>query len=175
MSSLRINLINCDERLLRIILDGGNETLSKELDVEVPNQWNEFSKAIFEFALKIIKEHPADAKWLLYLPIETKSKVLLGSCGYKGAPDKNGMVEIGYEVVKAHRNKGYATEITDLLVKLAFSDRKIKKIQAHTAVENKASVRVLEKSDFHFVKEYLDGDDGLVRQWMVEKIMTGDV
>lgn len=61
-------------------------------------------------------------KWYCYLPIEIKSNTLIGSCGYKGGPSENGIVEIGYEVAEKFRNKGYATEIAGILTKIAFED-----------------------------------------------------
>ncbi len=94
---------------------------------------------------------------------------MLRSCGYKGEPDENGMVEIGYEVAKDYRNRSYATEITNLLINNAFQDKMAKTIQAHTLAERNASVRVLEKCNFQFVEAYNDEDDGLIWKWILEK------
>ena len=168
MKSDRISLINCDERLLKIILKG-DEYLAEELGIKIPIQWSEFGKEIFKYTLNKIKERPSEFKWYSYLPIENKTKTLLGSCGYKGEPDNNGLVEIGYEVAKNYRNKGYATEISKLLVENAFTYKKVKKIEAHTLAERNASVRVLEKCKFRFVKEYYDKEDGLIWKWIIEK------
>ncbi|MCB0375854.1 MAG: hypothetical protein KDD04_08045, partial [Sinomicrobium sp.] len=102
--SKRIKLIRCDEKLIKLILQG-DEYLSKELDIHVPDQWSEFGKEVFEYILRKMEENPVKLKWSSYLPIEKRIKTLLGSCGYKGEPDKEGMVEIGYEVAKDYRNQ----------------------------------------------------------------------
>lgn len=168
MKSDRITLINCDERLLKVILKG-DEYLSKELELTIPNQWSEFGNEIFKYTLNKIEENPSQLKWFSYLPVDNKTKTLIGSCGYKGEPDENGIVEIGYEVARDYRNQGYATEITELLVQNAFKDDKVKKVQAHTLAEKNASVRVLEKCKFKFVEEYFDEEDGKIWKWMKEK------
>ncbi len=160
----RIRLINGDEKLLQTILKG-DPYLSQELKLTIPKKWSEFGKEIFEFTLEALKANPSEGKWLVYLPIETDSKTLIGTCGYKGGPDEEGMVEIGYEVAEDFRNQGYATEITELLVRLAFADDRVRKIQAHTLAEKNASVRVLEKCGFKFVKEFMEEEDGLVWKW----------
>lgn len=168
MKSSRITLINCDEKLLKVVLDGEKQ-LSNALDVSIPDKWGEFGKEVLEHILDKVKEQPTNAKWYFYLPIETDTKSLLGSCGYKGAPDENGMVEIGYEVAEEYRNQGFATEITESLTKLAFSDNNVKKIQAHTAAHKNASVRVLEKCNFKFIEESFDLEDGFTWKWVKER------
>lgn len=168
MKSNRISLINCDKKLLEILLKG-DEYLSEELEVNIPSQWSQFGKEIFEYTLGKIKEKSTELKWYSYLSIEIKTRTLIGSCGYKGEPNDEGMVEIGYEVVQDYRNQGYATEITELLSKMAFSDERVKRIQAHTLAEKNASVRVLEKCNFKFIEEYYEAEDGLIWKWMKEK------
>ncbi len=99
------------------------------------------------------------------MTIDHQTKTLLGSCGYKGEPDENGMVEIGYEVAKDFRNQGYATEMAQLLLENAFQDANVKIVEAHTLAQKNASVRVLEKCKFKFVEEYFDEEDGLIWKW----------
>lgn len=45
----------------------------------------------------------------------------------------------------------------------------MKTILAHTLPEENASVKVLKKCDFKFVKELSDKDDGIIWQWKKEK------
>ncbi len=35
---------------------------------------------------------------------------VIGSCGYKGPPDRDGVVEIAYGIDAAYQGRGYATE-----------------------------------------------------------------
>ncbi len=168
MNTNRLRLVACDEKLLEVILLGDAQ-LSKELGIIIPPQWSEFGMVIFEYTLTQIRENPHHIGWYAYLPIETMTNTLLGTCGYKGGPDENGMVEIGYEVAKDFRNQGYASEITKMLISHAFSDERVQHIQAHTLAEKNASVRVLEKNGFRFIEEKEDEEDGKIWKWMLNK------
>ena len=110
LESKRIGLINCSLRLLSIILRGDN-VLSQELKVIVPKGWSEFEKEFFRYALDKLKEDKTHFGWLTYLPICKKTFTVLGSCGFKGAPNSAGVVEVGYEVAEQYRNFGFATEM----------------------------------------------------------------
>jgi [ribosomal protein S5]-alanine N-acetyltransferase len=56
--------------------------------------------------------------------------------------------EIWYKLYPSHWNKGYATETVMALLKHCFETLKLHRVQAGCAVENTASVRVLEKAGF---------------------------
>jgi len=59
-----------------------------------------------------------------------------------------GFLEIGYDIVRAERGKGYGTEAIQLMVDYLFLSKDVARIQAFTDVRNKASQRVLEKAGF---------------------------
>lgn len=166
--SERIRLVNCDEPLLKSLLKG-EDHLSRVLGITIPDQWSEFGTLVFKYVLHQIEKNPAEVKWYIYLPIDQATNTLLGTCGYKGQPDATGTVEIGYEVAAAFRNQGYATEITELLIRNAFADAAVQAIQAHTLAEKNASVRVLEKCKFKFVEELIDEEDGKIWKWVLKK------
>ncbi len=163
-----IRLIHCDRPVLEAILVG-NDTLADYLKIEVPEPWTEFGLPAFNYALARIQEAPETTQWWTYLPILEGSNTLVGSCGYKGAPSAEGMVEIGYEVARDFRGQGIATEITRLLVERAFQDTRVNTVQAHTLAERNASVRVLEKNRFVRIKEIHDDTDGLIWQWQLPR------
>jgi [ribosomal protein S5]-alanine N-acetyltransferase len=74
--------------------------------------------------------------------------VLVGAGGYLGLPDETGQVEIGFSMVTGWRGHGYATEMVKALVARAWADSRVRKIVAHTTMDNSASCRVLEKAGF---------------------------
>ncbi len=75
--------------------------------------------------------------------------VLVGAGGYLGLPDESGLVEIGFSMTTRWRGHGYATEMVEALVARAFADSRVRKIVAHTTMDNAASCRVLENAGFH--------------------------
>src|SRR5262249_758223 len=89
---------------------------------------------------------------------------VLGSCGYKGPPDADGIVEIAYGVNPDHRQRGYAKEAAAAMVAFALGSG-AKLIRAHTEPANGASPRVLAAVGFARVGEVIDPEDGPVWRW----------
>jgi len=97
--------------------------------------------------------------------VHRASEIVIGSCGFKGPPTPDGVVEIAYGVSTEHQGNGYATEAARALVSYAFSNSKVRVVWAHTLPESNASTRVLTKCGFRQVGEVMDPEDGLVWRW----------
>jgi len=94
-----------------------------------------------------------------------ESNVVIGSVGFKGPPDGDGMVEIAYGIAPSFQGRGYATEAATAGVSFAFQDPSVSLVRAHTLPTNNASTRVLTKCGFRRVGEVIDPEDGLVWRW----------
>jgi len=100
--------------------------------------------------------------WLIKVPPDGYGA---GMIGFKGIPDKTGVVEIGYGIDPLFRNKGFTTEAVITLINWAFSDPRCKRIIApNTDRSNLASNRVLEKVG---MKVYTEAPTTL--SWCIEK------
>ncbi|WP_211047363.1 GNAT family N-acetyltransferase [Lutibacter sp. B1] len=78
----------------------------------------------------------------------------LGWCGLKydfGIKE----VDLGFRFYKKNWGKGYATESAKACVVYGFKCLKIKEIKGRAYLENKASIKVLEKCNFKFVKQFI--------------------
>ncbi len=84
---------------------------------------------------------------LLPLPIE-EADTDWGLLGGAALPE--GEIEIGYLLKPAAWGKGYATEATQRLLKLAFEDSPLEEIVAVTDPENGASQNVLKKCGLRY-------------------------
>lgn len=100
--------------------------------------------------------------------VEERTDAVIGSCGYKGPPDAEGMVEIAYGIDQAFRGRGYAQEAAAALVDFALGASGVRVIRAHTRPENGASARVLEACGFARIGEVIDPDDGVVWRWELD-------
>ena len=65
----------------------------------------------------------------------------------KGLND-DGSVEIGYGISAKYQGCGYATEAVDAMVSWALRQSEVRRVDAETEPDNKASQRVLEKCGF---------------------------
>jgi RimJ/RimL family protein N-acetyltransferase len=97
--------------------------------------------------------------------VHPDTRSVIGSAGFKGAPDSAGMVEVAYGIVPAFQGRGFATEAAAALVAFAFDSGLVQMVRAHTLPTPNASTRVLKKCGFEFMGEVMDPDDGRVWRW----------
>jgi len=91
---------------------------------------------------------PTTLGWGIWIALNTEQNVVVGDAGFKGHPDKDGTVEIGYGVAPVHQGRGYATEAVQALIVWAFAHTEVRRIIAECAPDNTASIRVLTKLGF---------------------------
>ena len=96
--------------------------------------------------------------------VERLTSTAVGSCGFKGPADADGMLEIAYGIDPEYRGRGYAKEAARALVGSA-RDAGARVIRAHTLADNAASMNVLVSCGFTRIGEVVDPDDGLVVRW----------
>lgn len=77
---------------------------------------------------------------------------IAGECGVKGAPGPDGLVEIGYGLAGPSRGRGLGGRAVAALVDLLAAEPAVRRIDAHVAVDNTASRRVLERLGFTLVE-----------------------
>ena len=99
-----------------------------------------------------------------FFMVHRERRCVIGSAGFKGAPDGDGVAEIAYGVVPSYEGQGYATEAAAALVTYAF-DHGARVVRAHTLPVTNASGRVLLKNGFHHVGPVVDPEDGPVWRW----------
>ena len=160
----RLWIIPCDTHLLEAALRS-DEALGEELGVDIPAYWTEFGNGPLEFALDQIKSDPAQNGWWTWLPVHKTERTLIGSAGYKGPPDRRGVVEIGYEIALDFRGHGYATELARGLISHAFENPTVNCVIAHTLPQDNPSTKVLKRCGFDKEGELIDPEDGPVWQW----------
>lgn len=76
---------------------------------------------------------------------------LAGTICYFNFSDENEKAEIGYELLPGFQGKGIMQEATGKVIDYGLQTIKLKIIEAHTHIENKSSVRLLEK--YYFKKQ----------------------
>jgi ribosomal-protein-alanine N-acetyltransferase len=143
---------------------GDTSALARLLDVEVPAEWPpESLRDALPVFLEWHRTNPEWTGWLGWYAIrlDLAARVLCGSVGFKGAPDADGMVEIGYSVLPAHQRVGLATEMVDCMVRWAWRQAGVRYVEAVTTADNIGSIRVLERTGFAAVRA--NAADGSVR------------
>lgn len=163
----RLSLIAATEPLILNLL-GGKLRFETEYGIRVADQFNEFPGSV-EYALEYCRKNRGAVEWGAYLFVFDELKVLIGFGGFKGEPNIDGEVEIGYSVSPQFRNRGFATEAAEGLTNYAFLDSRIKKVIAHTLAEENPSSNLLKKLGFVFKVSFEDSEDGHIWRWERDK------
>ena len=141
--------------------------LAEKLDVQKPFDWppplnDEHSQKYF---LDYLNEHPDEPQWCLWYFIfrnqSDHKNILIGNGGFKGKPDAQGDVEIGYSIIELYQQRGFASEAAAGLIDWAFKNEQVKSVSARTLVGLRPSIRVLEKN--HFVLAGNTKEEGVIR------------
>lgn len=131
----RLKIVPCTEDAVPMITnqnyDNGNQ---------IPNH------------LKELSEDPSMLYWGTWLVLLKSDGTIIGDIGFKGKPDENKAVEIGYGLLEEYWNKGFATEAVGALMQWAWETGKVDKIVADTLRDNEGSMRVLEKLNMKKIK-----------------------
>ncbi len=74
-----------------------------------------------------------------------EKNIVVGDCLFKGPPDYNGCIEIGYGIYPPYRQKGYMTEALIEFISWAFNNPLVKEIKAEVEKTNISSIKTLKK------------------------------
>jgi [ribosomal protein S5]-alanine N-acetyltransferase len=83
-----------------------------------------------------------------WLAVEKSTNTIVAELGFKGAPDAEGQVEIGYGTMPFQQGRGIMTEAVGGFVDWASRRNDVRTIVAETDRANAASIRILEKNNF---------------------------
>ena len=87
-----------------------------------------------------------------WIVVEKKSKCIVAELGFKGEPNHKGEIEIGYGTMPGQRGKGFMTEAVGGMIVWAKSQPAIHLVLAETDEKNIASVKIVQKNNFQFIK-----------------------
>lgn len=99
--------------------------------------------------IRIIGETPESLMYnAFWLFIRNSDGVCVGSAAFKGLPDKNGEIELGYGINRKYFNNGYTTEAVGIMCRWALEQPGVEAVIAQTDTDGFASQKVLEKNGF---------------------------
>ena len=93
----------------------------------------------------IAGEDPEALPWLVLLRSDGE---VIGDLGWKGTPNADGEVEIGYGLAAAYRGRGLATHAVGALLDWFRTQPSVQRVVAETTSDNTPSRRVLERLGF---------------------------
>jgi len=103
---------------------------------------------------------PAQEPWLLRAMVVREQAVAVGYVNFHAPPDERSMVEIGYQVLPAHRRRGYASEAAEGMWRWA-AQHGAQVLRASISPTNEPSLAMIRGAGFTPVGEQLDERDGI--------------
>ncbi|QNK63740.1 GNAT family N-acetyltransferase [Pedobacter sp. PAMC26386] len=95
--------------------------------------------------------------WMI---IERETNAIIGDTGFKGLPDVNGTIDVGYGITASARRKGYATEAVKGLINWALQQPEVTGITASCEISNVTSAKLLKALGF-----ILKGKNNKMFEW----------
>ncbi len=116
---------------------------SKGFTISKPNEIEkELAREFYSLALNNEKDRLWFRLWR-FISVQDNKKV--GGVLFKGAPNENGEVEIGYGIDDEYQCQGYATEAIKETIKWALEQEGVLSVIAETEKDNIPSQKVLQK------------------------------
>jgi ribosomal-protein-alanine N-acetyltransferase len=116
---------------------------------------------VWNYRAKQVVETPADLPWITGILWDEEAGVAVGQSGFHGAPDADGMVEVGYGVDPAYRRRGYARAALELAIEHARAESSVRTLRATISPDNEASLALIAQYPFVRNGEQWDEEDGL--------------
>ncbi len=107
-----------------------------------------------------VKEEPATNKWLVRWIVLKENREIIGSTSFHGAPDEQGMMEIGLGIESQYQSQGYAKEALLGMWRWVLNFPEVKTLRYTVSPENLPSIAVIKYFGFDFKGQQIDEEDG---------------
>lgn len=85
---------------------------------------------------------------------------VIGTISFHGAPNDNGMIEIGLEIVPQFRNQGYAKEALIGMWTWVCAQEGVSTLRYTVSPSNAPSIAIIEGFQFTYIGDQIDEEDG---------------
>jgi RimJ/RimL family protein N-acetyltransferase len=167
IETARLRLLACDPELLEAFA-ADRRALGERLGVRFSDDFPVFPEGI-DWWRRRLKTETVDPGWTIWFAIRNEDHLVIGDGGFKGAPDGDGVVEVGYALVEAARGQGYGTEFVRALTTWAFSHPEVTAVTAETLTDNAASIALLRSLGMEEAGSYEDPDEGMLLRWRLDR------
>lgn len=114
--------------------------------------------------LELVQEPTGFESWMV---VRKADKAVIGDAGFKGLPNADGEVDIGYAIIEQEQKKGLGLEVAKGLADWAVKQPAVKAITAKCLIDNTASARILSRLNMQETFR-----DASMIYWRLEKQCT---
>ena len=107
-----------------------------------------------------VKIDPSVNKWFVRWIVLKETSEVIGSTSFHGAPDEEGMMEIGLGIEEAFRGQGYAKEALLGMWSWVSQFSEVKTMRYTVSPDNLPSITVINYFGFEYKGQQIDEEDG---------------
>lgn len=100
-------------------------------------------KNILHILQDSLKNKPNPDGFDAWLFISKEDDTVVGDGGFKGSPDENGIIDMGYAIIESQRRKGFALEAVTALLEWGLSQDSVTTVTADCLDDNIPSIKIL--------------------------------
>jgi ribosomal-protein-alanine N-acetyltransferase len=142
---VNVRLVDLPLPVLLALRAGDAATAERLVGLPIPTEFAEQTD-IWNFMVTLLDGRPENATWTMNALVSDDQ--IVGNAGFKGAPDDEGEIELGYRVLIAHRRQGLAVAGARLLLERARREPSVSRVLATIDPDNAASIGVITKVGF---------------------------
>lgn len=107
-----------------------------------------------------VKVDPTLNKWFLRFIVLASTREIIGSTSFHGAPDAEGMIEIGLGIEEGFQNQGFAKEALLGMWRWVSAFAEVKTLRYTASPDNLPSIAVINYFGFEYKGQQMDEIDG---------------
>ena len=108
----------------------------------------------------LVRDNPASNKWFIRWIVLRSTAEVIGSTSFHGAPDVDGMLEIGLGLHESFQRQGFGYEAVIGMWSWASEQQGVARFRYTVSPDNAASVALVQKCGFTRVGQQIDDIDG---------------
>lgn len=159
----RLIIMPMSKKIAKAVLSGEDDDLN-ELGIKKYATWpREDTLDILNFIFENMPEHYVSG-FDVWMIIKKEDMMIIGDAGFRGIPNEDGEVEIGFGLVDDEHGKGYGYETASALINWAFTQNGVDIVKAECLIDNYGSIGVLRKCGMKEIRR----DDEIIF-WEIKK------
>jgi RimJ/RimL family protein N-acetyltransferase len=166
----RLDLHELPPALMRAVLARDWATAGALAPFPVDAEVFEGADHVLQLRVAQLEKDPSEQPWLYRAAVLRETGRVAGRAGFHAPPDDTGTVEIGYEVLPAHRRRGLAAELAVALLRWA-AEHGATACLASIRPDNEPSLALTRRLGFLRIGEQIDDIDGL--EWVFRLPLDG--
>lgn len=141
-------------------VESSRSMFAKKFRIVLPDNWTQAAQTLDPEEIELEKP------WCQYVFVGRRTGQVVGRGGFLSVPDKNGDVEIEYEIAPDYQSYGFATEVVEALIRLS-AERGVRFVFANTPAKAKAAIAVARKAGMEFVDDAWNKNFGEIWRFRV--------